>query len=321
MPIISIIIPIYNVGKYLRECLDSIINQTYADYECLLIDDGSLDDSGAICDEYAIKDTRFRVFHKDNGGVCSARNLALKEARGEWVTFIDGDDFIGKNYIENMYKATMNCSGVDFVQCGLQNYKDGKVSMNQKYEDIESSYSGLLFNRVRGLIVSKLFKLSIIKEQNLQFDDKMKIGEDFVFTMDYILYVNRFTLCSSVDYFYRRHSASATNYVRTIKDYEVSLYEFKREYDSVLTYINSKQLSEDDCSYRLNLLARDIVCVMLILFRGNIDNKEIENHIHNDFTTQQRQLLNRVQGYKHKIISLLIRIKQYTAIKYLLKLK
>ena len=95
-PTISVIIPVYNTEMYLRRCIDSVLAQTYQDFELLLIDDGSKDSSGAICDEYAAKDARVRVFHKENGGVSSARNLGLDNARGEWVTFVDSDDYIEK---------------------------------------------------------------------------------------------------------------------------------------------------------------------------------------------------------------------------------
>ena len=93
-PKISVIVPVYNVEKYLHRCVDSILAQTFNDFELLLIDDGSKDKSGAICDEYAAKDSRVRVFHKENGGVSSARNLGLENAKGDWIIFIDSDDWI-----------------------------------------------------------------------------------------------------------------------------------------------------------------------------------------------------------------------------------
>ena len=92
MPILSIIIPVYNVEKYFRRCLDSVMSQSFRDYELLLVDDGSSDSSGAICDEYAVRDERIRVFHKTNGGVSSARNVGLEHAKGEWIYFVDADD-------------------------------------------------------------------------------------------------------------------------------------------------------------------------------------------------------------------------------------
>ena len=99
----SIIIPVYNSEKALRRCLDSILAQTMTDYECLLIDDGSTDSSGRICDEYAAKDERFRVFHKENGGVSSARNVGLDNAKGEWITFVDSDDSVEESFLESLY--------------------------------------------------------------------------------------------------------------------------------------------------------------------------------------------------------------------------
>lgn len=93
-PLISIIVPIYNAESTLNRCIDSIINQSFDDWELLLIDDGSKDQSGKICDEYATKDSRIKVFHKENGGVSSARNLGLDNALGKWITFIDSDDKI-----------------------------------------------------------------------------------------------------------------------------------------------------------------------------------------------------------------------------------
>jgi len=98
-PIISIIVPVYNAEKYLRRCIDSIIAQTFTDWECLLVDDGSTDESPNICDEYATKDSRIKVFHKVNEGVSSARNIGIDNAKGRFVTFVDADDSIMHNYL------------------------------------------------------------------------------------------------------------------------------------------------------------------------------------------------------------------------------
>lgn len=100
---ISVIVPVYNVEKYLARCVDSIINQTYKDYELLLIDDGSTDNSGVICDQYAKSDNRIRVFHKKNGGLSDARNYGLDRVNGEYITFIDSDDFVGADYLSYLY--------------------------------------------------------------------------------------------------------------------------------------------------------------------------------------------------------------------------
>ncbi|MEG1313359.1 MAG: glycosyltransferase, partial [Bacilli bacterium] len=102
-PKLSIIVPVYNVDKYINKCIESILAQTFTDFELLLVNDGSLDSSGSICDEYEKKDSRIKVFHKENGGVSSARNLGLENARGEWIAFVDGDDWISPE----MYKKLL----------------------------------------------------------------------------------------------------------------------------------------------------------------------------------------------------------------------
>ena len=136
-PQISIIVPVYNVEQYLQSCIDSIITQTYTDWELLLVDDGSPDRSGEICDEYAKKDNRIRVFHKRNGGVSSARNLGLDKAQGEWVTFIDADDYILSDFIKGLYKPIENGVSVDFVHGVCCNVKHGEiVSVNQSYDGL-----------------------------------------------------------------------------------------------------------------------------------------------------------------------------------------
>ena len=102
---ISVIVPVYNVEKYLTKCVDSIMNQTYKDLEIILVDDGSTDNSGKICDEYVKKDKRFKVIHKKNGGLSDARNVGIKNSTGEYLSFIDSDDYIDNDMIECLYNA------------------------------------------------------------------------------------------------------------------------------------------------------------------------------------------------------------------------
>ena len=109
---ISVIVPVYNTEKYLDRCIQSILAQTYTDFELLLIDDGSTDLSGEICDKYAEQDSRVKVFHKENGGVSSARNLGLDKANGDWVTFVDADDWVTTLYLNNL---SDNTNSADFV--------------------------------------------------------------------------------------------------------------------------------------------------------------------------------------------------------------
>lgn len=125
-PLISVIIPCYNVEEYLPECIESILNQTYKNLEIFLVDDGSPDNSGKICDEYVTKDKRIKVIHKENGGLSDARNVALNVMKGEYVTFVDSDDYVTDNYVEILYKLITEY-GAQMSAVLHQTFKDGTV--------------------------------------------------------------------------------------------------------------------------------------------------------------------------------------------------
>lgn len=115
---ISIVVPVYNVEKYLKKCLDSVISSSYKDWECILVDDGSKDNSGLICDEYVKKDSRFRVIHKQNGGLSSARNAGMEVAKGKWLMFIDSDDFISPHRIQSLFQCSVEHPDADMIMGG-----------------------------------------------------------------------------------------------------------------------------------------------------------------------------------------------------------
>lgn len=210
-PQISIIIPVYQVEEYLAYCIDSVLAQTFLDWELLLIDDGSPDRCGQICDAYARKDGRIRVFHVENGGVGSARNIGIRQAQGEWLTFIDSDDWIAPDFIASLMEPAMDDPYLDFIHGGCQNYQDSVgYSINQQYDYYKGEDVCKLLNLFRGLVVSKLFKKSIIDKADLYFDEQMKIAEDYVFTLDYLAYVRRYCFIESTGYFYRYRPMSAT---------------------------------------------------------------------------------------------------------------
>ncbi len=160
MPEISVIVPVYKVEKYLYRCIDSIIAQTFTDWECILVDDGSPDNCPAICDEYAKKDDRIKVIHKKNGGLSDARNAGLDIAKGEWITFIDSDDWIHKEYIECLYNACVE-NGADISVCGYYQ-TEGNEPEIQKEKFIIKLYSPeklWVENRINATIAcAKLYK-------------------------------------------------------------------------------------------------------------------------------------------------------------------
>ena len=127
--LISIIVPIYNVENYLRQCLDSIQNQTYQNFECLIINDGSPDNSADICREYVEKDSRFRYLEKENGGVSSARNLGIEHSKGQYITFIDSDDWVDSDYLEVLYKSLTD----EKADVAVSTYKQFNMDDNNYY--------------------------------------------------------------------------------------------------------------------------------------------------------------------------------------------
>lgn len=104
-PLISVIVPVYNSGQYLARCIESVLHQSFVDFELLLINDGSSDDSSSICSDYAVRDNRIRVFHQNNAGVSAARNLGIKEIRGKYLAFVDADDYVYPNYLKDLYES------------------------------------------------------------------------------------------------------------------------------------------------------------------------------------------------------------------------
>ena len=134
-PIISIIVPIYNVGEYLPRCIDSILNQTFKRFELILVNDGSKDNSGVVCDDYARKDTRIKVIHKSNGGVSSARNEGLYVAKGEYIGFVDPDDYIDKNMYEKLYRLCID-NNSDIAICRFNREINGKIQNKESTEEI-----------------------------------------------------------------------------------------------------------------------------------------------------------------------------------------
>lgn len=204
-PKVSVIIPVYNAAPYLHRCIDSILSQTFPDFELLLIDDGSKDRSGEICDEYADLDTRVRVFHKENGGVSSARNVGLDHARGEWVTFIDADDFVRLRYLEHL----LNHVGeqIDLVISYAEGFgKEGSKKEVYPSRTVENANFEIMFieNDMHWHTSpwSKLYRRSVIESLHLRFCEGMHIGEDALFLYTFMLDSRVIYLSSDTDYCY-----------------------------------------------------------------------------------------------------------------------
>ena len=215
-PLISIIVPVYNVEDYLKACLDSIINQTYKNLEIILIDDGSTDNSGKICDEYAGKDNRIKLIHKPNVGLSDARNAGLEIAKGEYIGFVDSDDYIAEDMYEFLYNLVVD-NDLDVAMCASCDvHEDGTVKTPKIFKTIfinekEKIIENLFVNQAGGLAISvcnKLFKKKVIK--NCKFTVG-KTSEDVFFVLKWIENTDKFCRISDVKYYYVQHMHSITH--------------------------------------------------------------------------------------------------------------
>ena len=208
-PTISIIVPVYNTKQYLGNCINSILSQTYTDFELLLVDDGSPDGSGDICDEYAAKDERVKVFHKENGGVSSARNLGLDNARGEWVCFIDSDDYIGHNYFEDV----LEYGSYDLITISFQEFGAACSTNGSKativYSMPEDAHKVLNFSpndkSMTPYLSScvHLMRKSIIDTYQIRFNSALRYGEDTLFVAKYLTHCKKIIQLPDIHYYYR----------------------------------------------------------------------------------------------------------------------
>lgn len=184
MPDVSIIIPVYNAEKNLRNCLDTILMQSFKDWEAILIDDGSHDTSGTICDKYGEIDSRIRVIHKPNGGVSSARNRGLDEARGERICFVDADDYLDPDFLSKMAVFSH-----DLVVCGfrsLQGLEIAPEDVDIKGDDLGTYIPNFFNSHSAPAPWAKLFRKEIIDKFHIRFNQKLKLTEDTIFNFEYL---------------------------------------------------------------------------------------------------------------------------------------
>ena len=226
VPLVSIIVPVYNAEKNLNRCIDSILSQTMTDFELLLIDDGSKDNSGRICDEYAEKDARVRVFHKPNGGVSSARNLGLDNAKGKWITFVDADDRCSCNYLEHLL-SKVDDTDLIISYAVICDSTGEKAEVYPEYRVNATNFERLFVDSDMHWHTSpwaKLYRASIIYENSLRFNEMMHIGEDADFLFSFMLITDKIYVSSDTDYYYTCDvSGSLTKRINTI-DSELASY-------------------------------------------------------------------------------------------------
>lgn len=239
---ISIIVPIYKAEKYIHRCIDSILAQSHADFELLLIDDGSPDNCGAICDEYAAKDTRIRVLHKENGGVSSARNLGLDNAKGEWITFIDSDDWVESEFLDKLIGG----GNADLVVGGTVRTSGMKQQLDDRLYDMKSIPEFLDLYLDKLLLRTpwgKLFRSSIIEDNHIRFNKDIRFGEDTLVVYEYLCHCS---IIASVSYCGYSYLDESDGWVLNSRKYKLSLSEIDASLGRTIALIH--RLNERFCA-------------------------------------------------------------------------
>ena len=294
-PKISVIVPVYKAEKYLHRCVDSILAQTFTDFELILVNDGSPDNSGAICDEYAQKDNRVRVFHKENGGVSSARNLGLDNAQGEYITFCDADDYVTPDWLMAYSNAMMDntdlaIQGYNIIDCDKNIIKHLPSQKGNTFEAKQKLIISLMRQEVYGYLWIKLFRRQLIEQNNIRFDIKSAFREDAQFFSKYLEYTTTFSCINKENYFYILPTAG--------KKYNGdSFYSLLPIFQS-LDIIYNKELPIEICKiFYLDIKYSAIISIQ--------DGKKLSSY-HLDLYKRMSIILNNTKGIKKQLINFLI---------------
>ena len=333
--LISIIVPVYNVEKYLRQCLDSLIKQTYKNIEIVIIDDGSTDNSGKICDEYEKKNKNIKVIHKKNEGLGLARNTGLELIKGEYVMFVDSDDYVSNEICEVLLN-NMNNNNYDYCKCGYCSFdNNGKLFSTKKYcneKFYENDSKFQMMARMIGSLPDKkdviepsvwacIYKADIIKKYNIKFPSERElISEDIVFNLEYMEHVQSSGIIDYCGYFYRFNPKSLSkSYKKDRYDKIVYLYDYLYNRLTELKYNN-------DAFIRLNTLF--FVNLKVIISQEKNSNKSaieikktIDYLLNNEKT---RKIINEYpinqQHFKQRLFLYFLKYKMSFTLLFLLKI-
>lgn len=287
--LISIIVPVYKVEKYIKTCVDSIINQTYKNIEIILIDDGSPDNCPNICDEYGKIDKRIVVVHKKNGGLSDARNVGIKIARGEYVTFVDSDDYLNRNFIGDMYNAIED-SGADISICDFIEVDEEEVDQFDHLRYTEDK--DLIMNNIECLVNTyrprlhgmsfvtwgKMYKKALFIDNRIEFPVG-KIHEDTFTTYKLLYFASLIIFKSNKLYYYRKRSGSIMDQGFTLK----SLDKLEAEKQATLFFQKNNKIL---LGHALN--AELITCINFYKKAVN-EKKEIKDKIKNQYLFELNQ--------------------------------
>ncbi len=329
-PKVSIIIPVYNAEQYLSFSIESILNQTFTNFEILLIDDGSTDSSGKICDEYCKKDNRVKVIHKENGGVSSAKNIALENIQGEYFCVLDSDDYYEKDFLMDgldflkRYQADVFVGGIveEIWQentLSTKNYysvkKDFIATPKDVVEKIGVDFPPCIF--VGSWV--KIYKSDIIKKHNLKHLD-LTLGEDFCFNYDILKYTNKIFFSSKIYYHYKRINLNSL-YTKVNKEiYKIVSTTFNKRKEVTLLYTNDNStLKRITLERVINLIS----CLHKYYDKPSQTTKKekkllIKNIAHDPSIKEIK--LKQLKNKSHGLLTFLLKLKLYFLVHLMFKI-
>ena len=287
--VISIIVPVFNVEKYLKRCLNSIINQAFQNFELILVDDGSTDNSGKICDEYKLKDNRIKVIHQENAGLSVARNVGIESAVGQYIGFVDADDYISYNMYEVLYNCLIE-NNADVAVCGLYNcFANKKVPQYKKKEFYLLDNITALKMALEGVVfsvhaVNKLYKRKLFKDNMFP---KGKLSED-AFVIPKVLYEsNKVAVKTLPMYYYVHHNDSITT----------SRYQ-EKDLDVVNAYFRNLKFVEKNCPQ----LRRQAEFRLMWAFMYVLDKMILTENLHKEDMSKYLEIIKILKKSTREIL-------------------
>ena len=270
MHLISIIVPVYQVKEYIERCVESILSQSFRYYELILVDDGSTDGSGEVCDELALKDSRIKVIHQNNSGVSAARNIGIDNASGDYIIFIDADDYVSPLLCEHLLDSFQNNDDIDLVIAGYVNEyvkRQRKVvlEVSEVYgiDDFKKCFDVFYKKGLLNSACAKLYKSRLLK--NIRFDNNVSMGEDLLFNLQYYSQCNNIAFLNEADYFY-----NLTNMQSATKKYNEKYFDCYKKY-----YSEAKLFKYGEVKFN-NDAIDEIFCLNILMYIQGLCNQNVE---------------------------------------------
>lgn len=331
MIFISVIIPVYNKEKYISKCIESILQQTYENFELILVNDGSSDSSGTICEQYARLDERIKVINKVNGGASYARNIGIQNALGEYITFVDSDDYAKENMLECLIKPVLQ-NNADISICGFETrdfdsdklinvFKLGQNVCCNREEFVKKYFYEAYTSNAINSISNKLYRKNIIDKYHLRYNEKYSIQEDRIFIIQMLL---KCEIISNIDqslycYMINNENSLYNQYAST--DFEAT-WEL---YHILSNFLKNNNATEEAIKYIENDLAYIFISRIVIMYRNKVISKKEKYLTFRDLINniEFQSLLKTIKSVnaKYALILFLFRIKMIFPVHIALNMK